>query len=549
MKYEFDVVIIGAGIAGGLSASVLAKAELRVLILEAGDEFHQRQDYLNRFYSADNNKKFLVDTAYPMFPQARFPTYAKNEEYVIQSGPTHEQFQTAYVRMMGGTTLYWLGTALRMHPNDYQIQTLYGIGKDWPISYQELEPWYCAAEREIGVSGLEHDIPESPMSHPYPMPEIKMSYLGKLIKHTIEGQVFDDKKIMVSHTPQARNSVAGYQNRPACAGFHNCIPICPVQAKYDALVHLKIAKQFNAEIQAQSVAYQVVADSNGDINHVKYMRWDGSKHQVTARVYLLAAHAIEIPKLLLNSRTNEYSAGIANRSDQVGRNLMDHPHQMSYALTKEPVYPMRSSYSTSGVESLNDGAFRKHRAAFRLQISDTGWAWPTGAPYSDADQAIDAGLFGDALNHSIKDTVSRQLSFNSLVEMLPDPNNRVTLAPEVDILGIPQPAIKFKIDDYARAGLARARDFHKMVFKQLQVTDEHHLTDDQWLGSGHIIGTTTMGDHPLTSVVDKNLRCHDHKNLFILGSSVFPSSFTSNPTLTIAALALRAADHIKKLFV
>ena len=88
-----------------------------------------------------------------------------------------------------------------------------------------------------------------------------------------------------------------------------------------------------------------------------------------------------------------------------------------------------------------------------------------------------------------------------------------------------------------------------MIFKQLQVTEEHHLTDDQWLGSGHIIGTATMGDNPLTSVVDKNLRCHDHKNLFILGSSVFPSSFTSNPTLTIAALALRAADHIKKILV
>src|SRR5262249_15618584 len=161
-----------------------------------------------------------------------------------------------------------------------------------------------------------------------------------------------------------------------------------------------------------------------------------------------------------------------------------------------------------------------------------------------SDELIASGYFGEELNQKIRDNVTRQVTFNSLVEMLPNPNNRVTLAKEEDSLGIPRPFIKFKLDNYTRAGFAKARELHQLLFNRLNATQIHHYTDDQWVDSGHIIGTTVMGNDPGISVVDKNLKCHDHENLFILGSGVFPSSFCSNPTLTIAALALRAANHI-----
>lgn len=132
--------------------------------------------------------------------------------------------------------------------------------------------------------------------------------------------------------------------------------------------------------------------------------------------------------------------------------------------------------------------------------------------------------------------------------MLPDPENRVTLTDKLDILGIPHPKIKFKLDDYTLAAFESSRKLNQLLFDKLGVTEQHHMTDKEWVGSGHIIGTTIMGNNARTSVVDKNLRSHDHPNLYILGSSVFPSSFTANPTLTIAALVLRTAEIIAMNF-
>lgn len=546
---NYDAVIIGAGISGAITASILAKKGLTVLILDSGDEFHSRNFHLDRFYRGDRDTRSFAGSVYTNSPYARFPSLMPDDDYIIQDGPPHEQFKTEYVRNVGGTTLYWLGTALRMHPHDAKINSLYGVGRDWPFTYAELEPWYCRAEKELGVAGDHHANPEIPRSQDYPMPALPMSYLGKRIKETSEGAVFDGKKILVTATPQARNSVNGYQNRPACEGFHNCIPLCPIQAKYDATVHLKQAQQYDAEVQAQSVVYEIAADNTGAITHVSYKRWDGSDHRVSGKLYILAAHGIESPKLLLNSRSDRFPNGIANSSDQVGRNLMDHPSQMSYALAINPVYSNRSPFSTSAIESVVDGAFRKHRAAFRVQITDTGWGWPTNSPYSLADNLIEQGYYGASLRDKIQHQTIRELSINSLTEMLPNPANRVTLTDKLDVLGIPHPRIQFKLDDYTLAAFERSRAINKLIFDNLGVTEQHHLSDKEWVGSGHILGTTIMGNDARNSVVDSTMRSHDHPNLYIIGSSVFPSSFTSNPTLTIAALVLRTAELIAKTLV
>jgi choline dehydrogenase-like flavoprotein len=236
--------------------------------------------------------------------------------------------------------------------------------------------------------------------------------------------------------------------------------------------------------------------------------------------------------------------GVANSSDQVGRNLMDRPIQLSWASAKDAVYPYRGPLSTSGIENLRDGDFRTTRGAFRIEIGNDGWSWPTSAPISTAQKLARQGIRGKALNEALRFQTARHIRLSSLVEQLPDPDNRVTLAPgDRDMYGVPRPRIFYRIEAYAKAGLQAAEKAHEEIFDLLGTTEVQHNPEAQ--GAGHIIGTLRMGIDPRSSVVDGDLRSHDHPNLFILGSAVFPTSATANPTLTIAALALRTVGAVK----
>ena len=316
------------------------------------------------------------------------------------------------------------------------------------------------------------------------------------------------------------------------------------QAKYDATVHLTLAEKSGAALHAQTTATRIEAGADGSVTTIHFKRWDDSEGVATGKVFVLAAHAIEIPRLLLHSHSEARPNGVANSSDQVGRNLMDHPAQLSWALAPKPVWPYRGSLSTSGIETLRDGPFRKDRPAFRIEIGNDGWSWPKGAPTTTAADLARLGLRGPALDDALRSQASRHLRLTSLIEQLPDPDNRVTLDPhDMDIYGVPLPRLAYRLDAYVQAGLAAARDAHGQIFGALGATEIQHR--DPAEGAGHIIGTARMRSDPLHSVVDRDLRSHDHRNLFILGSAVFPTSATANPTLTIAALSLRAADQVK----
>jgi choline dehydrogenase-like flavoprotein len=280
------------------------------------------------------------------------------------------------------------------------------------------------------------------------------------------------------------------------------------------------------------------------VSGIRFKLRDGSEGRATGQIYVLAAHAIETPRLLLASRQPKAPNGVANYSDQVGRNLMDHPTQLSWALSNDPVWPYRGPLSTSGIENLRDGPFRRQRPAFRIEIGNDGWSWPTGAPITTASDLANLGMTGKALDAELLRLASRHIRLASLVEQMPDPENRVTLDPNArDMYGVPPPQIKYRLDDFTQSGLAAARRAHDDIFDRLGTSGTTHSPDAQ--GAGHIIGTARMGRDARTSVVDRTLNCHDHPNMFILGSTVFPTSATGNPTLTIAALSLRAVASVK----
>ena len=527
-----DVGLIGSGVASALSAAKLAAGGVKVAVLEAGPRI-DRGDALDRYRKAAVKG---LGSPYPASAEFPYPRADEAEPWYTQSGP--DRFKSPYLKAVGGTTWHWLGTTLRLVPDDFRIKSLFGIAVDWPIAYRVLEPWYQAAEQELGVAGdPEHDL-GSPRSEPYPMPSIPLSMVDKAFVAALRGTAFK-----IAPTPQARLS-RPRDGRPACCGSASCIPICPVQAKYDATIHLDQAIAAGARIidRCTAVALEVAAD--GRIDAIRFKRPDGTGGRLKAKVFALGANAMEIPRLLLASRSERLPSGAANRSDQVGRNLMDHPEQLTWAVARDPVWPFRGPLSTSGIDGFRTARTRRQHAAFRIEINNGGWGWPTGAPFTTARDLAAKGLRGAALAKAIRDRGARELLLTALIEQLPDGANRVTLDPgKRDRYGVPHPRIHYRVGDYVKRAQARARRLHETILGRVGVTEVHHR--DEFEGAGHIMGTARMGTDPKRSVVDADLRCHDHPNLYILGSAVFPTGAAANPTLTIAALSLRAVDAVK----
>ncbi|HEX7890761.1 MAG TPA: GMC family oxidoreductase [Ramlibacter sp.] len=531
-----DIVIVGSGVAGALVGAKLARAGVRVVILEAGPSI-DREAAVGVFRAAPAK---VPESPYPNAAHAPRPSVLEigvpGTGYFIQEGP--EPFGSTYERIVGGTTWHWLGSCPRLLPSDFQMRTLFGVGADWPISYTDLEPWYVRAEREMGVAGDGGNDQGSPRSAGFPMPPVPTSFLDSVVAAAARRAGF-----AVLSTPQARNTET-FNDRPRCVGNSNCIPICPIGAKYDALVHLKQATDARATVIPNAVVFDVLLNANGTAAGVVFRRPDRTEDTVLARAVVLAANAIETPKILLMAGGGR---GIANSSRLVGRNLMDHPIQLSWALSREPVFPQRGPLSTSGIESTRQAATRNARSAFRVEVGNDGWRFPIGDPTFEFTQGPFVQLLegGDALAQRWRDHVSKEIRFASLTEQLPNPDNRIV--PDFDhrdAIGIPRPRISFSVGPYARAGMADAKVVHERLFEQLQATSRNH--SDIAFGAGHVMGTTKMGRDGATSVVDGDGRAHDVSNLFIVGSSVFPTVGTANPTLTLAALALRTEAVVQR---
>jgi choline dehydrogenase-like flavoprotein len=209
------------------------------------------------------------------------------------------------------------------------------------------------------------------------------------------------------------------------------------------------------------------------------------------------------------------------------------------------VYPFRGPPSTSGIETFRDGDFRKVHGAFRMSLGTDGWS-RTGSPQTDVARLIETeGLFGRELRERLFHDVSRQVRMSCSVEVLPNPSNRVTVSPLKDSFGVPRPQLHFATDDYTRGAFGPALDVIEDVLRAFGATVTSLDRNPQnYSGAGHIMGTCRMGFDAKTAVVDADCRSFDHPNLYVVGAATFPTCGTANPTLTAAALALRAADHV-----
>lgn len=593
----YDAVIVGSGVSGAIIASELAAAGQRVLMLEAGrgdditiDGYNQ---YLFNFYGTpykDNQSPFLPNPAadMPRSPDAQKirPGQPAHAAYLVQNGPFSTD--TVYTRVFGGTTMHWEGKALRMLPQDFEMQTRFGQGLDWPLTYQQLEPYYRQAEREIGVSADVEDqaylgIAFEP-GYVFPMKGLPLSYLDKMVARDVDGTAVEldgERHVLeVKPFPQGRNGIPnpaydngkGYtpvaavstsqvEEGARCQGNNNCVPLCPVQAKYNA--GKTLARAFatgRVDLLTQTVASRVEIDPDtGRVAHVEYKAYRDPASpvcrtgKVRGRIVVLSANAIENARLMLAS-------GLPSSSGLVGRNLMDHAYLLSWALLPEIAGTMRGTNCTGGIVALRGGSFRRRQAGFAIDIHNDGWGWATGSPYTDLiDSVEDHNLFGTALRRALVDKISRQLQLAFMVETPPNPSNRVTVDSRYrDPLGNMRPVLSFGVPDYTMRGVAYARQLARRIFQQLGAADytEYHSEDYGYVtyegegyairGGNHLAGTHTMGTSRNNSVVDAHQRSWDHENLYLVGGGSMPTIGTSNITLTIAALCFRSAQQMVK---
>ena len=676
LTQEYDVVIVGAGVAGAAVAKrIMTDAKKhgeckKVLIVEAGRNTGMSADkYTSHVLEYQGKKAKLPNSPYADNPNAPQPNETDTRQmvkpdgtvehqvsdvgYLVQTGP--QPFLSSYTRALGGTTLHWLGTTLRMLPNDFKMKTHYGHGVDWPIEYEDLKSYYEQAETEIiGVAGNveDQDYPNIDScyfgNYNYPMERVPPSYLDNYLAGKLDGKTinFNGKPlaVKVSSTPAGRNSTPRGNYKPVgavgnasqgqrCEGNSSCIPICPVQAKYNALKTLNALqrdygvggkcrneKGLEVDIVAQMVASTIHLDAAVQkVSHIECKRYDSESSnnyetiKLRAKTFVLAAHAIENAKLLLASKkspSHDLSPcnAVANSSDQVGRNLMDHPIILTWGLLPDKIGAYRGPGSTSGIPAFRDGDFREQHSAFRVEIGNWGWSFPAGAPYStfeillagqdasipekprDENCNSDATvkpLWGKALRDKLHDVLSRQFRVAWEFEQIPEAHNRVTIDEQYkDQLGNHRPVIHYDLPDYVKAAMPSARNASRKIYQLLNMKPLYEkdtgapATDparfqfpgedkdkgidytryassaagyvsygDQnyaYEGAGHVAGTHRMGSSKEDSVVNKHQQSWDHKNLFLAGCGNMPTIGTSNPTLTMTALALQLGENINK---
>ncbi|MGE7386296.1 GMC oxidoreductase [Streptomyces sp. NPDC004126] len=589
----YDVIVVGAGVAGSLVADRLGRLGRRVLVLEAGTSAagtgDADPDPLTAYLTAAGQ---LPGSPFQPHPAAPWPQVAdlsgtdgtdgspgfRAAGHLRQDGPL--PYASAYVRANGGTGNVWTGLTPRMLPEDFDTEA-FGYGRRWPITYDELEPHYRAAEEELGVSAdvaeqREHVGLPFPEGYVFPMRALPAARLDRLMAARLDGRRVKDPVALrevglkVVGTPHARNGVPepaydggrgyvprGRDGRPdpgsRCVGNATCIPRCPSYAKYTPL---KTQGRWSSTVtlRDRSVVSRVLVDGRGRATGVEYRSYTGEAHVVHADVVVLAAHAVENARLLLLS-------GLGGRSGQVGRNLMDHPVLLTWGLLPEDTGPYRGPGSVSGLEGFRGGPARRLRAPFRVEFGTWGWIWANGPVDTDVHHFLTGrGLFGAGLRRAVGDRVRRQFTLQFEMEQGADPANRVTLHPsERDALGLPRPLVTYDLDDHVKDGMAAARAVSEQVFALLGAEDHTDYTPAEawpgrfehggrtygYRGAGHAAGTHVMGDSPTTSVVDAWQRCWEHPGLYAVGCGSMPSVATSNPTLTMAALALRSVERVE----
>jgi choline dehydrogenase-like flavoprotein len=518
---KVDVCVVGAGPAGALAANRLADRGHEVVVLEAGPRFDrsERRERMERAIRPAHGAQAVWDMG------------GERDAYT-SSGESFYPLNVTRVKGVGGSTLHWQGMVMRLHESDFERHTRDGVGADWPIGYADLEPYYAEAERALGVAGASDNPFAPPREDPYPMAAFPPSYSDSVFAEACE-----NAEIAMHSVPNARNSESR-DGRSECVGYGTCQPVCPSGAKYSADYTVEAAESKGVRVLDRVPVQRLETADGGDrVGAAVYATPDGEHHRQEARQFVLAAGGVETPRLLLLSRSTDHPDGLANSSGAVGRYFMEHLFAGTGGRLDRPTRQNHVGFITSESHQFYDNDFE---GVGPIKLEFLNYAGP-----SPVEQALTADEWGDDLLDSLRDSYGRHLAMGGLVGQLPRADNRITLDPSTtDDHGNPVPEVQWSLDDRTRRSLAKANDLQARVFDELDADVGWTVGPENTGPAYHHMGTTRMGEDPDESVVDARLRTHDVSNLTVASSSVFVTSGAMNPTLTIAALALKAADHV-----
>lgn len=529
-----DVCVIGAGPAGALCAYKLADQGYDVVVLEAGKEF----DFERRIEQLETDQR-IGDA-----PSNVWDMGGERDRFV-NSGDYQYSLNQKRVKGIGGSSLHWGGNVWRLHEKDFEMETRYGLASDWPISYADLQPYYAAAEQEIGVSGDTDNPFSPPRNTDFPMPAFPPSYSDEILTEAAA-----ELDITMHSSPRAQASEA-YDGRSRCVGYGNCAT-CPSGAKYTAEIHVRKAIEAGARVIDQVPVQLLEHDQSGDIlESAVYVSPDGETHRQRADQFVLAAGGVEIPRLLLQSKSDQYPDGLANSSGFVGRNFMDHCYVAVVGHIDEDTHQHQIGFETLATQQFYDHD-EPTPGSFILTFKNNAGQNPLrtalmGGDFTRRNDTQDPVLgdeWGDDLLATLRQG-GQGLRIIVGAEMLPDRSNRISLdGSRNDDRDNPVPDVSFSVGSHAVETLRKGISIAKQVLEQAGAKRITAGDPTNPIVGGHHMGTTRMGVNPRKSVVTPQLRTHDVDNCWIPSSSVFVTGGAAHPTLTIAALALKTADHV-----
>ena len=516
-----DVLLIGAGASGGAFAWSLAQAGINVVCLEQGGWVPS-----NLFPIGEPDAQLHLQTDFHPDPSVRrLPS-----DYPVNDKET--PIAPLMYNAVGGSLIHWGSHFPRFHPSDFRVKTLDGVADDWPLTYEELEPFYDLNDRMIGVSGLKGD-PAYPEKSDRPCPPLSIRPSGHTMARGFEelGWHWWSSDTAISSVP--------YDGRPPdTGGFLRSMASTDLNYWPKAIAS-------GAKLKTHSRVREILVDADGKATGALYYDNHGRLKEQRAKAVVMACNGVGTARLLLNSTSSRFPEGLANSSGLVGKNLMHHPCGVVVGIFDEwmgaePGNPRGSTMlSQEFYETNPDNDFVR---GYDLQVMGAA-----EAPLSTALGGL-LGMrvpWGAGHHQEFKERFGRVVGLTIMTEDLPEEHNQVTLDPELtDSHGIPAPKINYTIsnntDKMLDHGVERGTEALEAAGAK-RVLSSRLRRNAGW----HLLGTARMGDDPSTSVVDRWGRSHDVSNLFIIDGSIFVTGACINPTTTIQALALRTADYIK----
>ncbi|MXV50257.1 GMC family oxidoreductase [Pedobacter sp. HMF7647] len=560
---EYDVIIVGSGAGGGMAGYVLANAGVKVLMLEAGPFFDPAKDSLQLKWGWESPRRGASTTRpFGDFDAAYGGWDIEGEPYTTKDKTEFEWFRS---RMLGGRTNHWGRISLRMGPLDFKSNQLDGLTDDWPITYEDVKPYYDKVDRLIGVYGSVENLPNEPdgIFMAPPKPRLNELFIKKAATKA-------GVKVIPGRGSVLTEALPGNKDRSPCFYCGQCGRSCKIYGDFSSSSCLVIPaiKTGNLKVIDNAMVREVLTGSNGLATGVSYVsKRDMQEYQVRAKTVILGASACESARLLLNSKSTNHPDGLANSSGVVGKYL--HDSTGSSASGFLPQLLDRKRYNEDGVGSVHiyspwwldnknldfpRGYHIEYGGGLGMPLYGFGWDVPTlnGMVPGRDGKTKEAGGYGASLKDDYRRFYGTQVYMAGRGTAIAREDNYCEIDPNVvDKYGIPVLRFHYK---WADAEIKQAKHmqetFQSILHEMGAIVTSGVKGADTNYGLEapgkiiHEVGTVRMGDDPKKSALNKWCQAHDCKNLFVVDAAPFVQQGDKNATWTILALSMRTAEYI-----